>query len=464
MLLNIIKQLREELRPLVEDSLRLELEPMVRKDLKAALDLELRGEFQGALQKEFENRVEEQSHRYERLLADIGRQTSESISHQLATQVEQVAGRFPAEFLEQKLASQIDQLVQLGVTETRSKVEASLRTELEPVFREHLNQQLTTEISREIRGHLELEKSKLFEDYKYELLLKSVRESEIEVLRDVVAKELTVAMSPEIRFKLINELAPPIRHELRVKVRQEFENSQEFRTSVERKVAKEILPDVFRSIEKKLMIDAIRQELEGRPEIRLAAKEEVKAKIEPELRKSIVDDLRKVVRRELASSLAPEVEKRLNQELSRAIILDQDGNLDGTVAGVLRKSIPALSVGLRESLLDELWPTIAEAFVEAFAVVCDLNRKEWDLFLRVAEDLVDDRILPKSRQKSLPETKPDGFYRAIKRIRCSLTEKAIKPGQLYFRFKGQEIRVPFEADETIKVDIDRRLDFSDVDR
>ena len=415
------RALQEELRPLVEASLRLELEPMVRKDLKAALELELRGEFQGALQREFENRVAEQSHRYERLLLDIGRQTSERMSSQLDTQVGQVAARFPAEFLEKQLASQINQLVQMGVAETRIKVEDSLRSEIEPAVRQHLNQQLTIEISGEIRGNLESEKAKLFEDYKNGLLLQCVRENEMQVLRDVVATELTVAMTPEIRLKLINELAPPIRHELRVKVRQEFENSLELRMSVEQKVAKEILPDVFRSIEKelmidairqelegrpeireaakqavvakfenseelrksveqkvakkilpdvflsvekKLMIDAIRQELEGRPEIRLAAKEEVKAKIEPELRKSIVDDLRKVVRRELASSLAPEVEKRLNQELSMAIVLDEAGNLDGTVAGVLRKSIPALSVGLRELLVDELWPTIAESFAE----------------------------------------------------------------------------------------------------
>ena len=447
MLANLIEKLREELRPLVVDSLRRELEPSVREELKLNLEVKLKNDIQTTLQDDFNNRVTEQARSYERLLVTLTDEACRTLSCHLGRLVHQASEKCPIDFLQSKLVSQIDQLVQLGVSETRDKIEASLRSDMEPILRCRLTEELTVEIATEVRSALEVNKAKILEEFRSGLLFQSLEEMEKEVLRDIVCRELTVTLGPEIRGKLIKELEPAVRHELKVEVRRELEQSEDLRTAVRHKLAKDIVPEVRRSVEEKLLVEAIRMELEGRPEIKEAARQRVVVAIQKEVMEDLRRELVHPVRNELVTELSPKVEAKLREELLLSIVVNAEGNVDGTVGGVLRKSMATLSHGLRESVMDELWSTVTGAIAEAIAAAGEFNDEEIEEYIRLASDLVDDRILPRNMIRPKESDKPDGFYRAIGKTVCSLTKESIEPGDYFIRFKGKQIRLPLDADD-----------------
>ena len=471
MLKKIIDSLREELAPLVRAELRASLESPVRQELRQELlAAGLHATAETATDSSLEHRLAILSEQSSKQVSEVVRECSARQLASLTLGLEQITkeiGEGLKTFSKQEteppsapslepyllanpgdaLSAKMEQSMDLRL----AKLRVSLREELEPRIRQELEPQLRAELQEEV----EAEKRRLIEAATNQRLVEYLLEKNWEGMG-----------------ALIEGLPPRIRLE-----------------------AKSVLREILKPEVRELMLEELRGE------VRADASHPIRRKIEDELRRdaklrevvaaSLKSELVIPIRKELQESLEPEVREVLENQMLMPVLLGADGNLEGTVAGVLRKNLAVCVNDMRETILDEIWELATTAILESLGAsafpsdaegepllesaiqaateifkpkgadatlnlslavtaavnVIDPGRSEgaeerWWRFARMAQELIDDRLLPRSFKVSRKLGIPEGFFRAVKAHTCDATKAVIQPGDFYVVARGVCVALP----------------------
>lgn len=429
-----------------------------------------------------------------------------------------------AENVASELSARMEQAMNLRVAEhldsLREEHEQRILKEMEPPLRAKILEEVETEKQRLIEAATNQSLLEYLQARQWDglgvfidSLPPRLRIEAKSVLRETLKPEFTALLLEELRNEILADEDHPIRlradQDLRDEAKAQFirELGPEFRDQLLQELREEVQSDenhpIRRQAELDLSADKYFQEQLAASlaeKLPAQARDNVEHPInqmaatqlrsDPKFRETVASRLKSeltlTVRKELRESLAPEVREALEQQLRIPVLLSMNGQIEGTVAGVLRSNLSAAVKQVRESILDETWQLTTTAILESLAaVLMPLNPDEgplqeladddvvdgyedseelasavtdavsvvhpelfedsddpWARFARIAQAFIDDRLIPSPLPHSRKLSIPDGFFRALKGYKCDATNELIQPGDFYVAVRGLRIALP----------------------
>ena len=160
------------------------------------------------------------------------------------------------------------------------------------------------------------------------------------------------------------------------------------------------------------------------------------------MRQELLPGIKFKVKAELRETLRAELE----HELRLPILYNRDGEIEDSVSSVVRRQLEAAVNVLREDVLNEVWKFTVKAICEGLAATDLLEPESWRSYVKLASELIDDRIAPLHKTPRRKLKTPDGFYRAIESVVCHRTQETIETGEYYLVFRGRIIGLPLTED------------------
>jgi hypothetical protein len=520
MLNKIIVSLREELAPLVRAELRESLEKSVRQELrqemlaaglhdstKASNDTSLEARLAALLDqssKQVSGVVSECSAKQLASLSLGLEQIAKQITNDLITgskhEIEPSSTSSELPSLMSNLASEISAKMEQSMDLRLAELRGTLREELEPRIKGELEPQVRAAMHEEV----ESEKRRLVEEATHQTLLEYLLKKKwkgigaflesIPLRMRLEAKEaLREILSPEVRWQMLKELREEVKNDENHPISKKIENVLRGDTTYRASLISRMLDNLHGQIANDPMHPILRSaiaDLRADATVREVAIAKLKSELAPDIRK------------ELRESLKTEVRETLENQMLVPVLLGADGNLEGTVAGVLRKNLSVCVNDMRDTILDEIWELATTAILESLgaalmpvdgdgellmerameaatkvykpksadarlklssAVSAILNviepgssehaEERWWFFARMAQELIDDRLIPSTFKSSRKLDIPEGFFRAVKTHTCDASKNVIQPGDFYVVVRGLRIALPLtqeSAEELVR--------------
>jgi hypothetical protein len=434
-----------------------------------------------------------------------------------------------AENVASELSAKMEQAMNLRVAEhldsLREEHEQRILKEMEPPLRAKILEEVETEKQRLIEAAtnqslLEYLKARQWDGLGVfiDSLPPRLRIEAKSVLRETLKPEFTALLLEELR----NEILADEDHPIRIRAEQDLRG--EAKAQVMRELGPEIREQLLQELRKEVQSDEnhpIRRQAELdlssdkyfheqlaaslAEKLHAQARDNVEHPInqmvatqlrsDPKFREIVASRLKSelalTVRKELRESLAPEVREALETQMLTPVLLNLNGEIEGSVAGILRRNMSACVDDLRETILDEIWQLVTTAMLESLGAAMlpfnseghplselalqaaievykprgdearerlssavtaavnmvhpglfDKGEDPWIRFARIAQEVIDDRLIPSSFHQSRNLGIPDGFFRAVKTHRCHATKELIQPGDFYVVVRGRRIGLP----------------------